>query len=118
MSSTVTVALAVFAAGFLGGLSRWALTRALPERVGTWASNMIGASVLGFAVTLPGVWQIAAGAGFAGAISTFSTLAKEIGELIQRKQWGEAGKYVLGTAIFGLVAAAFGMRWGLRGGFA
>lgn len=109
--------IAIFTGGFLGGLARWALTRALPERVGTWAANVSASAVLGFATTLPGIWQFALGAGFAGALSTFSTLAKELGGLIRRKEWGEATKYALRTVLIGLVAAWFGMRWGLRGDF-
>jgi len=109
--------LAVFVGGVLGGLGRWALACALPERVGTWAANMVGCAILGYAATMSEVWQVAAGADLAGALTTWSTLAKELGELIKTKQWGEVARYGLGTALIGIAFVVFGMRWGLRGGF-
>lgn len=112
VSHPLTILTVVFVGGFLGGLTRWALTRALPRHTATWAANMIGASVAGFAVTLPGLWQVAVTAGFAGAVSTFSTLAKELGELLNARRWADATKYFAATAFFGVAAASFGMIWG------
>lgn len=98
-------------AAFLGGLSRWALSRVLPERVGTFAANAAAATVLGASLALPEPWQAAVGAGFAGALSTWSTLAKECGELVKRREWATLSKYTALTAAFGVAGAGFGMYW-------
>lgn len=106
---------AIFAGGFFGGLARWGLAQALPRRTATWAANMIGAAAAGFALTLPAGWQVAVGAGFAGAVSTFSTLAKELGELVKARRWADAAKYFVATSAVGLAAAGFGVIWGYPG---
>lgn len=106
---------AVFVGGFLGGLARWALSRIPAPRVGTFASNIVGCAALGFTVAMPAVWQIGLGAGFAGAVSTWSTLAKECGELYKRREWGELAKYAGLTAAMGIAACGWGMMWSRRG---
>lgn len=114
-TNLITATVAVFLGGVLGGLARWALSRIPAERVGTFAANMAGATILGFVAAAPEMWQLAAGAGFAGALSTWSTLAKEIGELIKSKKHVEAARYVAWTAALGIVSAYFGLMWGARG---
>lgn len=114
-TTLITATVAVFLGGVLGGLARWALSRIPAERVGTFAANMAGATILGFVAAAPDVWQLAAGVGFAGALSTWSTLAKEIGELINAKKYGEAARYIAWTAALGIVSAYFGLMWGARG---
>lgn len=117
VSTVLPLITAVFVGGVIGGLARWALSRALPVRVGTWAANMVGCAILGYVAAMPQItqlWQVAAGAGLAGALTTWSTLAKELGELIKTKQWGEVARYALGTALIGIAFVVFGMRWGLR----
>lgn len=104
----------IFAGAFLGGISRWALAHIPAPRVGTWAANMIACSVLGFVYGQGILVVVAVGTGFAGALSTWSTLAKELGQLIKDKEYSEALRYALATALLGLVAAGFGMRWGAR----
>ncbi|QYH19287.1 CrcB family protein [Corynebacterium aquatimens] len=106
---------AVFAGGFAGGVLRWWLTRLIPNpRAATFAANVAAAGVLGFVAMGPAMWQIAVGAGFAGSLSTFSTLAREVGELIKKKDYAEATKYVLATAAIGVASAGFGMMWAPR----
>ena len=68
----------------------------------------------GFAATAPAAWQLALGAGFAGALSTWSTFARELGDLITAGQHRQALRYALRTAVLGIAAAWFGMHWGLR----
>ena len=114
-TTLITATVAVFLGGALGGLARWALSQIPADRVGTFAANMAGATILGFVAGAPEVWQLAAGVGFAGALSTWSTLAKEIGELIKTKNYGEAARYVAWTAVLGIVSAYFGLMWGARG---
>ena len=105
----------VFAGGVLGGMARYGLTRMIENaRAATFAANTVACTIAGFAATAPIAWQIALGAGFAGALSTWSTFARELGDLITAGQHRQALRYALRTAVLGIVAAWFGMRWGLR----
>ena len=105
----------VFAGGVLGGMGRFALTRLINNaRAAAFAANVVASTIAGFAATAPIAWQIGLGAGFAGALSTWSTLARELGDLITTGQYRPALRYALRTAVIGIVAAWFGMRWGLR----
>ena len=105
----------VFAGGVLGGMSRFALTKLIGNaHAATFAANTVDCTVAGFAATHPVAWQIALGAGFAGALSTWSTFARELGDLITAGRHRQALRYALRTAVLGIVAAWFGMRWGLR----
>ncbi|SER83894.1 FluC/FEX family fluoride channel [Corynebacterium cystitidis] len=106
--------LAVGLGGFLGGMGRWALSLIPRARVGTFAANMIAAVVLGIAVSGPGLVPLALGSGFAGALSTWSTLAKEIGGLARAKQWRVLTRYVLATVVIGIIAAHRGTVWAGR----
>lgn len=120
MNSIVALSLfltlaAVFAGAFFGGAARFALTRAIHNaHAATFAANLVGSAVAGFAITAPVPWQITLGVGFAGALSTWSTFAKELGEMIKARRHGAALRYALSTAVLGIAAAWFGMRWGLR----
>lgn len=105
----------VFAGGVLGGMGRFALSKLIDNaRAATFAANTVACTIAGFAATAPIAWQIGLGAGFAGALSTWSTLARELGDLITTGQYRPALRYALRTAVIGIVAAWFGMRWGLR----
>ena len=115
LSSAITcAALSVFIGAFAGGIARWALAKIPRSRVGTWAANMVACSVLGFVYAQGGLVAFAIGTGFAGALSTWSTLAKELGQLIRDRKWSEVLRYALTTALLGLVAAGYGVRWGAR----
>lgn len=105
---------AVFVGAFLGGLARFGLRLVVPGHTATWAANLVGSTIAGFAITTPAPWQLALGVGFAGALSTWSTFAKELGEMIKARRHGEALRYAVSTAVLGIAAAWFGMRWGLR----
>ena len=114
LSLALTLA-AVFAGALFGGTARYALSRIIHNaHAATFTANVVGSTVAGFAVTTPVAWQLALGVGFAGALSTWSTFAKELGELIKAKKHGEALRYGLSTAVIGILAAWFGLRWGLR----
>lgn len=110
--SALAAALAVFLGGALGGVTRWALSHIPAPRVGTFAANVTAASVLGFCAGAPALWPLAAGTGFAGALSTWSTLSKEIGQLINQREYADAARYAFLTALFGLAGAVFGLIWG------
>ncbi|MBL7286587.1 CrcB family protein [Corynebacterium godavarianum] len=112
MPLLIWTTVAIFAGAFAGGVSRWALAHIPAPRMGTWAANMIACSVLGFVAAQPGLVPLAVGTGFAGALSTWSTLAKELGQLIRDRNWSGLVRYTLATAVLSLVAAGFGLRWG------
>lgn len=104
--------LLVFVGGFLGGTCRWWLTRVIEHpRAATFAANTAACGVIGFVAAAPAAWQALLGVGFAGSLSTFSTLARELGELLKAKDYGEAATYLLATALIGTAAAGFGMIW-------
>ena len=107
---------AVAAGGFLGGVARWALSHLNRgnRHAGTWAANVVGAAVLGFSLAMPGLWPLAAGTGFAGALSTWSTLAREIGQHLQARRWRDAARSVLLTGAVTVVAAHIGIAYGWR----
>ena len=105
----------VFAGGVLGGMARFGLTRLIENaRAATFAANTVACTIAGFAATAPIAWQIGLGAGFAGALSTWSTFSRELGDMITAGKRQQALRYALRTAVLGIVGAWFGMRWGLR----
>ena len=92
--------LANHAGGVLGGMARVGLTRLIENaRAATFAANTVACTIAGFAATAPIAWQIALGAGFAGALSTWSTLARELGDLISAGRHRDALRYALRTAV-------------------
>ncbi|WP_018296940.1 FluC/FEX family fluoride channel [Corynebacterium lubricantis] len=98
--------------GFFGGISRWALAKIPAPYVGTFAANVIGSAVLGIAVMGPGFVPLAFGTGFAGGLSTWSTLSRELGGLIKSKRWRKLATYAAATLLVGIVAAWRGTIWG------
>lgn len=105
----------VFAGGVLGGMARFGLTRLIHNtHAATFAANTVACTIAGFAATAPIAWQIGLGAGFAGALSTWSTFSRELGDMITAGKRQQALRYALRTAVLGIVGAWFGMRWGLR----
>lgn len=116
MSTFLLGAAAVAAGGFVGGVARWALVRlnGSYRHPGTWAANVVGSAVLGFSLALPGILPLLVGTGFAGALSTWSTLARELGEHLKARHWAQAARSALSTAAVTVVAAYFGMVYGQR----
>ena len=112
---SLLLTLATVAVGaFFGGIARWALSHIPHPRAGTFTANIAACTVLGFSMALPVAWQIGLGAGFAGAMSTWSTLAKELGEMIKRRQWWRLSKYLFWTIGLGTVLAWRGTIWAAR----
>jgi CrcB protein len=114
MTGILSAAALVLAGGFLGGLGRWALTRFLPPRPGTFAANLVGSVVLGLAVGSPGVWPLLAGVGFAGALSTWSGFANLLAEDVEKQRWSAFWRYLSLTLAVCVVAAWRGAIWAER----
>ncbi|MCT1411454.1 fluoride efflux transporter FluC [Corynebacterium sanguinis] len=99
---------AVTVGAFLGGLARWGLSRIPGGLTGTLLANLFASIVIGLSLGLEPRWQVFLGVGFAGALSTWSTLAKELGQLIKEQAWRRAGVYAVATAVLGAGGAYLG----------
>ncbi|GAB2517256.1 Putative fluoride ion transporter CrcB [Corynebacterium atrinae] len=104
-----TALLLVAAGGFLGGLGRWALSRWPGGLVGTWTANVLACVVVGAVVAKHDATGLLWGTGFAGALSTWSTLARELGELVKRRRWRTVILYAAATLSAGLAGVGLGI---------
>jgi fluoride exporter len=105
---------AIFAGGCLGALARAGLDDWLPNDPGTWswatfAANVAGAALLGWAVTRlaermpPTAYRRPLiGTGFCGALTTFSTLQLELLDLADAGRAGLAIAYAAASIAAGL----------------
>lgn len=107
-------ALAVAAGAFLGGTLRGILRHSPGGLGGTLAANLSACLVLGLVIGAWPVggqlWHLALGAGFSGALSTWSTLAAEFGSLLKSRAWRILARYLAATMVGGLMAVWFGWR--------
>lgn len=110
----ITEILMVGVGGFCGAVIRFLLSgkldrcRTLP--IGTLVVNLIGSFFIGFilGIGLPKLWTLFFVSGFAGALTTFSTVQKEIIEQFQSGRQKEAIIYLLLTYGSGIVVAFIG----------
>ena len=110
--------LAVFIGGGTGSVARWFLSmrfnpmhQAIP--MGTLAANLIGAFIIGFAVTffasssLSPNYKLFLITGFCGALTTFSTFSIEVVSLLQSGKFEYAiltiTVHILGSLLFTLL---------------
>ena len=117
----VRIVLAVAAGGALGALARRGLALELPTSGGwpwaTFTANLAGTALLGLLLAalthLPAraaLLRPFLGAGFCGALTTFSTLQMELIRLGRDGQAGIAAGYLAASLAGGLVLAAIGWR--------
>jgi fluoride exporter len=107
---------AIFAGGFAGAVARAELAVGLPAGAGEWpwgtfAANVLGAFLLGYAVTrlqerlpLSAYRRPFIGTGVCGALTTFSTMQLEL----LRMPLGLAAAYASTSIAVGFVAVAAG----------
>jgi CrcB protein len=110
----------VLAGGFFGGLVRYEVVKHWGTRPGqfpwsTFAVNTAGAFVLGVVVivvidVLAGSRYLrpVVGAGFCGALTTFSSVAVVADQLLRHGHSATGIGYLLGSLVAGLAAAALG----------
>jgi fluoride exporter len=107
---------AIFAGGCLGALARAGLAEWLPHQPGAWpwatfAANIAGAALLGWAVTrlqermpLTAYRRPLLGTGFCGALTTFSTLQVELFDLLDDGHAALAAGYAAASLALGFTA--------------
>ncbi|AIG64627.1 hypothetical protein CATYP_08635 [Corynebacterium atypicum] len=99
----------VLCTGALGGAVRYLLARLPGGLTGTWLANILGSFAAGLAFGLDGLAHTVLAAGFAGAVSTLSTLAQELGGLIKHRHFLRFAYYLVVTIAGGLVFAELGL---------
>ena len=112
----LVTALAVGVGGSVGAVARYAVGQALGRRaVDTFAVNVLGSLLLGvvLASSVGGPARLAAGAGFCGAFTTFSSFAVETVRLFEEGRRRAASVNAAGTLVAALLAVAVGTAIGL-----
>ncbi|MGF1596586.1 MAG: fluoride efflux transporter FluC [Acidimicrobiales bacterium] len=77
---------------------------------GTLAVNVAGSLALGALVGAGDAWRTVAGVGALGALSTWSSVAIEVGELARDRQGTLAALYLAATVTTGVLAAWIGLQ--------
>jgi CrcB protein len=107
---------AIFAGGVFGALARAGLAQALPHAPDAWpwatfAVNVAGAFLLGYAITRlqerlpPSRYpRPFVGTGFCGALTTFSTFQVELLRMLDHRCWALALGYAAASLACGLGA--------------
>lgn len=122
--------LAVAIGGAVGSLARWGALEiaaggedALPGEttagvyLALFAVNVAGSLLLGVFIAHRDLMKdnqfLAMGAGFTGGLTTFSTFAVDVAEMLDDGRFVEAATNGVGTAIGALLAAGLGYRLGV-----
>ena len=108
---------AIFFGGAVGAFARWALLEILPT-VAQWPwhtliINISGSAALAIVVGLftkngNGLVFLAAGGGFCGAFTTFSSFSVEIASSIKTEEYFDAVSFLTASVIGGLAAYQIG----------
>jgi len=98
--------------GATGAILRAVATNRLPALVGTLAVNLGAAFLLGLSAQWDGVAAIAVRVGLLGALSTWSTLAHQVADLLRRGRRGPAAIYLGSTLTGGVLLAWLGLAFG------
>lgn len=103
-----------------GGALRYWLSTVMASPLCTFMANMLGAACIGLCwgvlTVHPDVWNGAFESlfiiGFAGGLSTWSTLAKELGEMLKAKDYPRYAHYLFWTLGVGIALAWAGAQTG------
>lgn len=104
--------------GFLGAIIRYLISVKLTSKnmipLGTLLVNFLGSFFIGiiFGMELSMTWTVLLASGFAGALTTFSTMIKESILLWKYRQKSFAIGYILGTFCIGILLAWLGYEIG------
>ena len=106
---------AVYAGGCAGALARALTAEWWPAQVGafpwaTFAVNVAGTALLGYVVVRRARWRPLVGAGFCGALTTFSGLQIELLAMLDAGREGLAVAYAASTLAAGLAVAVLPWR--------
>ena len=99
------------------GVGRWIgwWIPGVSSMLGTGLVNVFGSFMLGVVVSLctvsgkPNAWGLLLGVGFCGGLTTFSTLAMELADLMHAKRHWEMLGLGLSSLILGIAAFAAGL---------
>lgn len=114
---TLSALLYVALGAIAGGVLRYGFTRILPSPICTFAANLVGSLAIGLAY---GALSLGAGeeiisplciVGFAGGLSTWSTFAKELGEMVKEKRYWAFIQYLFWSLGLGIAVAWLGATW-------
>lgn len=111
---TIVDVLFISIGGFFGAVLRYFLSRTFNHEhnfpVGTFIANLAGSFLIGviFGMTLPKVWILFLVSGLLGALTTFSTLQKEVIQLWQEGKKQLAISYCFFTYGGGIFFALVG----------
>jgi CrcB protein len=111
----LVTALAVGVGGSAGALARYAASETIERRaLDTLAVNVLGSLLLGVVLGAPAGTpaRLAAGVGFCGAFTTFSSFAVETVRLFEDGHWRAAIANAVGTLALALPAALLGTALG------
>jgi CrcB protein len=95
--------------GAIGAILRAVVTNRLPAPVGTLTVNLAAAFLLGLSVEWDGVAAVALRVGLLGALSTWSTLAHQLADLLRRGRPRPAAIYLATTLVGGVACAWLGI---------
>ena len=84
---------------------------------GTFAANVLGGLLMGVLVGVLAFrggadqekWRLLLGVGALGGFTTFSSFSLEMLLMLQRRAWGEALVYSLGSVVLSVAALMFGL---------
>ncbi|MFS0690943.1 fluoride efflux transporter CrcB [Sporosarcina sp. 179-K 8C2 HS] len=111
---TVVEAIVIGAGGFIGAILRFYISARMNKEEGiprgTLAVNMTGSLLIGLllGLELPKLWTVFLVSGLVGALTTFSTLMKELIQLWKSGQRKEAILYSIWTFGLGSLLAYVG----------
>lgn len=111
---TAVEAVVIGLGGFIGAVLRFFISARMNKEeglpLGTLAVNLTGSLLIGFLIglELPKLWTVFLVSSFLGALTTFSTLLKELLQLWREGQRKESILYSIWTFGFGVFLAFVG----------